>query len=392
MKKLRIAIVSAIEHTTPYNIGRERSICMPIEIANRVCEGMVAKGHQVTLFATKGSKTKGKLITNDLIPISDSKELKKIYNENKLRFKKSIDRSFWYETIGTAQLHAGVFHRTYTMEMQYLMSEAFYQAKQGKFDLIHILHSPEHAIPFSRLVKTPVVITLHDQFKFPRTLIFNYYKKQPNLYYVSISKDQRQPMPHLQYGGTVYNGTDIKNFVFSEKKGKYLFTAGRIIPKKGFHLAIAASLKSGVPLKFAGNIGSNTDRNYYDQKLKPFLNNRIQYLGTLSHKVIAPYFRNAQAFLFPIKWEEPFGLVMIEAMACGTPVIAFNHGSVPEVVKDGVTGFIVNNVEEMVEAIKKVDQIDRRKCREHVEKNFSVEKMIDNYEKVYYKLAKKHSR
>ncbi|MEK7603932.1 MAG: glycosyltransferase, partial [Patescibacteria group bacterium] len=161
------------------------------------------------------------------------------------------------------------------------------------------------------------------------------------------------------------------------------FFAGRLEEKKGVFEAIQVAQATNSKLLIAG---SPSEGKYWDEKIAPHLNDKIRYIGLVPYNEIARYFRNAKAFLFPILWEEPFGLVMAEAMAAGTPVIAFNRGSVPEVVVDGKTGFIVKTVEEMAEAIRKIGQIDRRECRKHVEDNFSVEKMVDGYERAFLKI------
>ncbi|NOQ68415.1 glycosyltransferase [Patescibacteria group bacterium] len=194
-------------------------------------------------------------------------------------------------------------------------------------------------------------------------------------------------MPDLNYVATVYNGLDIKRFEFKKKHKNYLAFLGRFSFEKGVDTAVKVAAKSGEKIKIAGNIWGN---GFYNEKVEPHLKKgEIENVGLLGKDKLSDFLGGAKALLFPIRWEEPFGLVMIEAMACGVPVIAFNRGSVSEVVKHGKTGFIVENEEEMIEAIKNIDKIDREECRKHVEENFTVEKMVDGYENAYRKILNK---
>jgi len=200
-------------------------------------------------------------------------------------------------------------------------------------------------------------------------------------HYVSISNSQRKGMPNLNYAGTVYNGLEIEKFEFKKKQGDYLAFLGRYSHEKGADLAVTVAAESREKLKMAGTVWGG---GFYDEKIKPYLKkNKREDLGFLNGKKVSDFLGNAKALLFPIRWEEPFGLVMIEAMACGTPVIAFNKGSAPEIVKHEKTGFIVENEREMIKAIKKIDKIDRADCRKYVEENFTIDKMVEGYERIY---------
>jgi glycosyltransferase involved in cell wall biosynthesis len=184
----------------------------------------------------------------------------------------------------------------------------------------------------------------------------------------------------------------VKTFEFNPQPKDYLFFLGRISPEKGPLKAIKAAKLAKKRLLIAAKIDP-VDKEYFQKKVKPLLDGRqIKYIGEVGKKRKVQLLKNALALLAPIQWEEPFGLFMTEAMACGTPVIAFKRGSVPEIVKNGKTGFVVKNIQEMVRAIKKINQIDRKKCRERVIKKFSVEVMTTGYEKVYYKLLKKKNK
>jgi len=192
--------------------------------------------------------------------------------------------------------------------------------------------------------------------------------------------------------GSVYNGIPIKDFPFGDKSENYLVYLGRISPLKGTHLAAQVAHKTGRKLFILGDVAGweRDDQGYFKEKVKPLIDGKlVAHVGEVNFAQKVSYLKKASALLFPIQWEEPFGLVMIESMACGTPVIAFKRGAIPEVVVDGKTGFIVDTVEEMIEAVNKIDQIDRRECRRWVEKNFTVEKMVDGYERVYQEILKK---
>jgi len=257
-------------------------------------------------------------------------------------------------------------------------------AENNEYDLLHI-HPADKALPLA--LSHPNVLTvytLHDPIYPWRGDVFRIFSA-PNQYYVSISDAQRKPAPDLNYLATIYNGIDLKLFPYSEKAGDFFLFVGRIAPEKGVAEAVEAARIADVNLII---IGPPVTGAYWEERIKPFLNDKIKYLGHVSYHELYKYYQKAKAILVPIQWEEPFGLVMTEAMACGTPVIAFRRGSVPEIIKDNKTGFIVENVGEMAEAIKKIGNIKRKNCREHVEKNFGTDKMVENYEKEFLKIVK----
>ncbi len=362
MKKLKIAQVAPLWVRIPpekYG-GIER-------IVHYLTEELVKRGHDVTLFASGDSKTKAKLISvypralkKDNIPWTDP---------------------FW------------------NLEN---LSLAF--KKAGEFDVIHS-HLDLWTLFFQGLVKTPVVHTFHnplytssitDPKRLPTRLeMFEIHKKES--YGCFISKSQKKLCPvKFPKNSVVYNGIDVSLYKFNPKPKDYFCWIARIDPYKGIENAIAAAEKAGVKLHLAGRLDP-TRRKYFKEKIKPHLNSKIKYVGELNQDELSDFYGNAKACIYPIEWHEPFGLIMVEAMATGTPVIAFDMGSVSEVVKDGKTGFVVKpflkdgrrNINGIVKAIKKIDQIKRKDCRQRVEKYFSYQKMVDNYEKIYYKLANK---
>jgi glycosyltransferase involved in cell wall biosynthesis len=225
--------------------------------------------------------------------------------------------------------------------------------------------------------------------------IFVYKKLKAKL--VSISFAQRKPAPNLNYIANIYNGIDISKFSFNKKPKNYFIWVGELSKRKGILEVIEIAKRAKINLYIAGRIPSSKqteDYQFFKKFVEKRLNKgRIKYLGELSQRQLSFYYRNAIAFLYPLQWEEPFGLAMVEAMACGTPVIAFERGSVPEVVKDKLTGFVIKpfkkgkqNFEDFIFAIENISNIKRENCREWVEKNFTKERMAKEYERVYYKV------
>jgi glycosyltransferase involved in cell wall biosynthesis len=262
------------------------------------------------------------------------------------------------------------------------MSRVYEQASE--FDIIHS-HMGCAALPYTKLVKTPTVHTLHGIFTPDNEKMFTHARSQP---YVSISDAQREPRLDLNCVATVYNGIDLSTYKFHEKPQDppYLAFLGRISPEKGTHLAIEIAKRSGWRLKMAGKVDV-VDVKYFEQEIKPLIDGKqIEYLGEANHEQKNELIGGAVATLFPITWREPFGLVMVESMAAGTPVIAMELGSTSEVIAHGKTGFLCHNVDEFVEAIDKVGQLNRHTCREHVMNHFSVQRMTDGYEAVYQQI------
>lgn len=279
------------------------------------------------------------------------------------------------------------------------------QYAQHDFEVVHV--HDENFLVFMPLLKTPSLLTLHlDSAEY-----FWNSEIHPDIVdipipLVAVSRNQQQLFRTAGFtvDQVIYNGINLKDFSFAQEKSNFLLSLGRITPSKGQHTALEVGRKTRIDTLVAGNV---EDRDYFqtfvqpqirydlsgfDDKLKGYhalLNDKSPktiYLGPVNDLQKEPLFAHAKAFLMPIDWEEPFGLVMIEAMACGTPVIAFNRGAVPEIVKDGKTGYIVNTIDEMCEAVQKVDRIKPEDCRRHVEQNFSVERMANDYLQLYAEL------
>jgi glycosyltransferase involved in cell wall biosynthesis len=267
-------------------------------------------------------------------------------------------------------------------------------AEKLKLDILHDHLGPWSLTLYGKL-KIPILHTLHVPFQEREDRIFVYKKLKAKL--VSISFAQRKPAPNLNYIANIYNGIDISKFSFNKKPKNYFIWVGELSKRKGILEVIEIAKRAKINLYIAGRIPSSKqteDYQFFKKFVEKRLNKgRIKYLGELSQRQLSFYYRNAIAFLYPLQWEEPFGLAMVEAMACGTPVIAFERGSVPEVVKDKLTGFVIKpfkkgkqNFEDFIFAIENISNIKRENCREWVEKNFTKERMAKEYERVYYKV------
>lgn len=327
----RVAILSPIAwRTPPRRYGAWETV------AGNVAEGLAARGWDVTLFATRDSVTRAHLHA----------VVERGYEEDP-----SVDAKV------AEYLH---------------ISETFEHA--AEFDLIHS-HYDFMALSYTRLVKTPVLTTIHG-FSSPK--IMPVYEKYRDGYFVSISDSDRAA--GLNYLATVYNGIDLSLYPLRERGGDYLVFLGRIHPDKGVHLAIEAARMSGLPLLIAGII---QDQSYFRERVEPYLDRTINYVGPVDVRGKNELFAQARALLHLNTLPERFGLVLAEANSAGVPVIAMDLGSCREVIKDGQTGFLVNNVDEAVRVLKRLGEIDPDACRQRVQERFSVETMVRGYERVY---------
>lgn len=326
------------------------------------------RGHQVTYFGPDGTHLPNAPVrTHDLPP------LKK--DEPSFAYDVPLDRYTWGKLISIWD--------------QYLLTHMFKAAAAGEFDLIHTHFPAETGVALaSAYPHVPIITTLHDPLDAPRRDILGLFRP-PNQYYISISDSQRRPAPDLQYAATVYNGVDVSRIPFSATPGEHLLFVGRLLPQKGVAEAIEVARRVGKKLVIIGpHYQDPLLKAYWEEKIKPHLGEQITHLGFLPREEALRYYRDAYATLFPIQWEEPFGLTMTESMAAGTPVLGLRRGAVPEVIVDGQTGFIVDTLDEMVQAVERVRSLDRRACRAHVEQNFSIEKMVDGYERAYHAILK----
>lgn len=342
---MKIALISPIEETVPPKKYGGTEL-----VISNLAEELVIAGHDVYLLAPGDSIT-----TAHLIPIVP----------NAIRTLSIAQDEQARETLKTVAL-----------------AETLRQIQNLQIDVIH--NHIWKCVPFLSLFSVPSVTTLHDPLVFPyRRPLFDTHKNHP---YISISNSQRKPLPNLNYAATVYNGIDLNKFTLNSNAGKYLAFLGRMAPEKGPKIAIEVARKSGIPLKMAAKVDA-VDKKYFAEEIEPLIDGQnIQYIGEVGPADKDEFLGDALALLAPIQWEEPFGLFMVEAMACGTPVIALRHGSVPEIVNDGETGFVVDTIDEMIAAVGKIDQIDRATCRRHIEENFSAKRMAEGYVAVYQKL------
>ncbi|AFY45199.1 glycosyltransferase family 4 protein [Nostoc sp. PCC 7107] len=313
-------------------------------VVGLLTDELVRRGHEVTLFASGDSISLAKL---------------KSVHPRALRLDPDVKETGIYEMLQLASVYDIA----------------------DEFDIIHS-HMGCASLPYANLVNTPTVHTLHGIFTPDNQKMFQYAKRQP---FVSISQAQREISLGLNYTATVYNGIDISSYKFhpEPKEPPYLAFLGRISPEKGTHLAIAIAKQSGWHLKIAGKVDI-VDLDYFEKEIEPLVDGeKIEYLGEANHQQKNALMGGAVVTLFPITWREPFGLVMVESMAAGTPVIAMKLGSTSEVIADGKTGFLCNSVAECVSAINKVAELDRYTCRQYVENHFSFQRMTDGYEEVY---------
>jgi glycosyltransferase involved in cell wall biosynthesis len=237
----------------------------------------------------------------------------------------------------------------------------------------------------SRYCALPSVTTLHGRLDLPD--LIPVYKRYADAPVISISMAQRKPLPRANWVANVHHGLPADLLAFNPKAGDYLAFLGRISPEKRLDRAIEIAKRAGMPLKVAAKI-DNADRAYYESTIKPLMGDpNIEFIGEIAENEKSEFLGNAYAYLFPIDWPEPFGLTMIEAMACGTPTIAFNRGSVPEVMQEGLTGFIVDNMDDAVAAVEKIESIERTACRNVFEKHFTSAHMAERYLQVYQSMA-----
>lgn len=301
--------------------------------------------------------------------------------------KKDIVKLFGHpDSLVKGQVQSSIFHyddHSKKMLERYeqwgLLSDCYQEAKNGEFDIIHS-HVTVMTGFFSRLEKkTPTLISIHSPIEeWMKPILLKHRDEK----YISFSLAQRSQMPELNWYANIYHGVDTNLFAFEEEPEDYVLFLGRITHDKGAHTAIAAAKAAGIKIKIAGRSYGTED--YWNKMIEQDINgDTVRYMGEASLDEKIKLIQKAKAIIFPTLYHEAFGYVLIEAMSCGTPVVAFSNGSVPEIVKDGVTGFLVNNETEMIEALNKIDQIDRRKVRNRAEQFFSLKRMISHYDSVY---------
>jgi glycosyltransferase involved in cell wall biosynthesis len=335
---MRIAQVSPLYESVPPKLygGTER-------VVSYLTEELVRRGHEVTLFASGDSVTTAKLVPGC---------------PRALRLdKRCVD----------------------PLAPHFVMMENVFR-QAGDFDLIHF-HIDYLHFPLSRRLNVPNVTTLHGRLDIAD--LQPLYREYCSMPLISISNAQRRPLPWCNWIATVYHGLPLELHKLNAHPKGYLAFLGRISPEKGCDRAIEIARRAGMPIKIAAKI-DNADRAYYERVVKPLLAEpHVEYVGEIDESQKDEFLGNAYAVLFPIDWPEPFGLVMIEAMSVGTPVVAFSCGSTPEIMVDGKTGFLVNDIDEAVEAVEKVQWLDRAECRAIFEERFSTHRMAQDYLQAY---------
>jgi len=340
---MRIAQVAPLFESVPpkYYGGTER-------VVSYLTEELVQQGHEVTLFASGDSVTKAHLVAA-------------------CRRSLRLDK-----------------HCVDHLAHQILMLEHVFQ-RAAEFDIVHF-HVDYLHFPFSRRQPITDVTTLHGRLDIPDLVPL--YREFLDIPVVSISNAQRAPLPWANWQATVYHGIPADMYRFREEPGRYLAFLGRISPEKRVDRAIEIAKRVQIPLKIAAKV-DRVDRRYFKREIEPLLGDPlVELVGEIGEGKKDEFLGNAYALLLPIDWPEPFGLVMIEAMACGTPVIAFHDGAVPEVIDEGHTGFIVKELEDAVEAVRRTPELSRRRCREVFKQRFTATRMAHDYIRVYERLIK----
>ena len=336
--RLRVAVLSPVWFSVP------PSGYGGIEwVVSLLADGLADAGHDATLFASGDSHTKAKL--SFVYPEAPS------------------------ELIGRS-----------LPELKHAL--ACYE-RADEFDVIND-HSGLPAAALGGAVATPVVHTIHGPLDAEGGDIYAQIARvSPEVGFISISLNQRRPLPELPWLANVPNALELSLYPCKPHPGEYLLFLGRMSPDKGCHRAVAVAMELELPLKIAGKRREPKEMEYFNEFVAPHLHHGIEYLGEVTHGEKVELLQNARATLFPIEWEEPFGLVMIESMACGTPVIATRHGAVPEVIEHGLSGIIVEHYTQMPAALEAADRLDPLECRRYVEERFSAKRMVDDYVAAY---------
>jgi glycosyltransferase involved in cell wall biosynthesis len=343
---MRIAQVAPLFESVPPQLygGTER-------VVSYLTEELVAMGHDVTLFASGDSETRA-------------------------RFIAASPHALWRDP----HVKDTLPHHVRLLELVFREIE--------RFDVLHF-HTDYVHLPLLRHARVPAVTTLHGELEpYDVAPLLQAY---PEASLVSISDDQRRPVPDANWRATVHHGLPRDLFGLHEQPGHYLAFLGRMSPQKRVDRAIEIACRAGVPLKIAAKIYPE-EREYVETTIKPLLQRSaplVEFVGEIGGHDKEDFLGRAMALLFPIDWAEPFGLVMIEALACGTPVIAWRRGSVPEVLADGLTGYIVNDLDEAVRAVGRIDRVDRRACRQEFERRFEAGRMARDYTQVYRDLQER---
>jgi glycosyltransferase involved in cell wall biosynthesis len=379
-------LLPSIYASKRYGEGR---IFAPGTLAVDLANNLVKRGHAVKLYTSGDVKTDAEVVAGD----ADLTDRDLSYFQ--FRYRDPLELKYT-----TFEIIKRDFEYDLTMR-------AYRDAKDGKLDVIHSYHD-FGAHYFNEITGFPTVYTLHDPLpQTDDTIEYHRFSRFAHHNYISISNKQRDGIVKLNFIRTIYHGIHIEEYDFNPNPGEYLMYFGRVLEDKGTDIAIDVAHRLNEPFWLAtSNIRGNRSAGFFDEKIAPEIDSgRVQNAGFLTGKPKSEFIGKAKAFLMPLRWDEPFGMVMIEAMACGVPVIAYAHGSAPEIVRDGVTGFIVDpgdghgipgdrvvkktGIEGLMEAVTRLGEIDRAACRKHVEENFTVERMVEGHEEVYHQISGK---
>lgn len=353
---MKIGIYCTNNYAYPVPNG---TIYASITVAGNLADTLTNLGHDVTFFAPIGTKTKAKLITFDMLPFSDPKIYKAYPNSGS---------SYEYEKL--------------------MLTQALNFAEQNKFDLFHTHCRPLSIVSFAVLKPNlPIIATIHDPLVDDAFRILPEFNRFKNLHFVALSHDQKSTFPNIKWAGVVNNGIDPTNWPFNPNPKDYLLFVGRLIPEKGPDVAVQVAKTLGLPLRLYGSVYDH-HKDFFNQKISPFLNEKIQYFGVAPQTDLPEIYGNAQALLMPTSWHEPFGLVAIEAMATGTPVISLNNGSLKEIILDKKTGFLVENFKGIIDAVSLIPSLNRADCRTIVEEKFNLKIVAQNYLDIYNQIIK----
>lgn len=352
--------------------------------------GLIKQGHQVTIYCAKESKLKApKLNLVFCAPFPTLRDLKENRRWEIHQFFTVLAQQAAFDLI---HFHAEPYLTRVELEqgIEGSTDPAHRDLGQGRYKpdvtRFHLLRTEYNLLDY---LKTPFLVTFHNGTNIKRYL--DYYRSNKflhNYHYSFLSQSHRKPLSFFKHRHVIYNGIPVEQFSYNAQPKSYLLFVGRILPKKGILEAIEVAKATGRQLFIAAKVGSS-ERPYYEKKVKSLIDGKqIVFLGEVNFKEKVKLYKNAACLLFPIQWEEPFGLVMIEAMACGTPVIGFKRGSVTEIIKHGKNGFIVRTVNEMIAAVEKLNGIDRAACRSSVVKRFTGQIMVKNYETLYSQLVR----
>ena len=324
-------------------------------VISLLADGLAERGHDVILFTVKGSVSSA-----------------------------SVHHFFEHEQCSLLAGQTSIFLNA---AITHSLGSYIEIAEQGDFDIVHD-NTWKEGLASAFFIDIPAVHTLHSPLDESNKKFYELFIGKKNLYFTTISEFQQTVLPGLNYAGTVYNSIEIESYPYSEEKEDYLLYLSRFNHEKAPHIACEAAKRLGMKLVLAGKVSEPDEHEYFDTMIKPYLNDKIRYAGEVSDEEKKRLFAGATAFVYPLQWDEPFGIVMIEAMACGTPVVTYKRGAAPELVENGVNGYLADDFEDLLDCIGRVQEIKPKRCREYVEKHFSVDAMVDGYERVYRQIMK----